>query len=365
MRLKKYIVSLIFLAFSALCVAQNGGAALHFPSTTIDIGIVKEDGGSVTRYVEAINRGCAPIYIDDVVVSCGCTTAEYPREAIAPGVKVQIGVTFDPLNRPGRVEKDVWVKERGCDVATRLTVVGYVEPRERSVEEIYPFDMGGGLRLRTTSRAFGYLMQGCEAEERIEYVNTSAGELTLEMRSEVSSGMLTVEYPRVVAPGASGSILLRYSLPDGEAIYGTLSDQLRVIVGGEQSRYMLTAEAIAIDNFDATTDISAPRGEISKNIIKFGEVNGPNDLLTQSLELKNVGDAVLEVRSVECSDAAISCDLRGGVSIVKGVTSNVTITLDCSKIANPDELFTARIRIITSDPLRPMLTVKVTAIPAW
>jgi hypothetical protein len=43
----------------------------------------------------------------------------------------------------------------------------------------------------------------------------------------------------------------------------------------------------------------------------------------------------------------------------------VVVRLDSSKIVDPDEIFTARIRIITNDPVRPMQTVRVTAIPMW
>lgn len=365
MRLKIFILITIFCAAATLATAQNTTSGLRFSSDTIHLGTIAEDGGSVVALAEATNESAIPMYIDDIVTSCGCTSVGYPREAIAPHQSATIAITFNPLNRPGRFEKEILVKIRDAERDIVLHITGYVQPRERTIDEIYPFDMGGGLRLNATSRAFGYLEQGKEATEHIEFINTSSERITLAIERTHSSGILTTTLPAIIEPNATGEITLRYTLTESSDIYGTQSDEFYLVVDGTRSRYRLTTEVIAVDNFDIVDDISAPRCDISKNIIKFGEVNSPNGVLRESITLRNEGGSPLLIRAVESSSKAVVCDILGARSIAPGDVLQLAITLNCNEIANPDELFTARIRIITSDPLRPMQSIKVTAIPMW
>ena len=363
--LKKVVATLIFALFGVVSYAQQAQSALVFSAESVNLGTISEDGGVVTAYVEARNGGAIPIYILKIETSCGCTSVDYPREAIQPNQSVRVGVSFDPMNRPGRFERDVAVVVSDCDAPVILGVRGYVEPRERTVDELYPFDMGGGLRLSTTSRAFGYLEQGWHSEESIEYVNTSQSAVSVVLESVHSSELLTVDMPRSIAPGERGSILLRYALPEDGEVYGTRSDEFYLVVDGVRARYRLTTEVIAVDNFNAQGDISAPIADISKNIIKFGEVNCPNSIYRERLRLENNGGSALVVRCVESTSEAVTCSLSHDGEIASGDGVWLDIALDSSKIANADELFVARIRLITNDPLRPMQTIKITAIPMW
>jgi hypothetical protein len=42
-----------------------------------------------------VNTGQEPLKLDDVKASCGCTTPEWSREAIAPGATAQIRVGYN------------------------------------------------------------------------------------------------------------------------------------------------------------------------------------------------------------------------------------------------------------------------------
>lgn len=362
----KFVVAIVYFFTSFMCCfAQNvEDSALYFTASTINYGTIAEDGGVVTAYVDAINRGDTPIYIEDIITTCGCTKADYPREAINPNQTIRIGISFDPMNRPGRIERKVMVVASDSEKHTILNMVGYVQARERTIDEIYPFDMGDGLRLHTTSRALGYLEHGKESVEYIEYVNTSDQTIYIGVESILSSGALTISYPEYIAPNESGVIVVRYELSENSTAYGSLVDNNYLIINGKRSQYVVVTSAIAVDNFDSVDDISAPRADISKNIIKFGEVNCVNSQHTDSFKFKNVGGSRLELRSVESSSEALHCEvLSRGAEPEESV--EVVVTLDSSKIADIDDIFTARIRIITNDPIRPMQTVRVTAIPMW
>lgn len=365
MKLKNIIILALFVLLAPLSKAQDvKKTSLRFASDTINLGTIAEDGGVVTSYIDAINIGETPIYICDIITTCGCTKADYPREAIAQNENARVAISFDPMNRPGRFERKVMIVASDSNEHITLNITGYVQARERTIDEIYPFNMGEGLRLHTTSRALGYLEHGKAIEEYIEFINTSDRTIYLELESILSSGVMSLSCPKSVAPNETGEIAVRYALAEDSSLYGTMADNNYLIINGKRSQYMVTTEAVAVDNFDSVDDISAPRADISKNIIKFGEVKCAKSQYADRLTINNSGGSRLEVRRVEVSSEALCCEVLGdGAEPEESV--EVVVRLDSSKIVDPDEIFTARIRIITNDPVRPMQTVRVTAIPMW
>ena len=361
---KSHLLLTFLLLFPLLVAAQQvAPSALKFESATYDYGHIAEDGGSVLCRFEAENLGEATIEIVSVIATCGCTSMSYDRRPIAPGERFSLQVRFDPMNRPGRIDKQVYVETSDSEDAIVLHLTGYVIPRERSVEEIYPFDMGGGLRLDSNFRAFGYVEHGKSVELRIGYRNTTGHTIELSLRHVVSSEGLSVEAPAKIQSQASGDIVLRYVLDEDSQLYGTLDDRLEVWVDGRKSDILLTTNAIAVDNFDSVDDISAPRADISKNIIKFGEVNCTNVILTQSFELTNVGESPLVIRSIEPSDSVISCGIKAGRVVAPGATLSIVVELNPSYIEDRDNPYVGRLRLVTNDPIKPLHTVRVSALP--
>lgn len=364
MILRHLILITILITTTAAGMAQDSaGSALRFDSLTIDYGTIDEDGGMVTKYIEATNSGNASVTILDVVVSCGCTHAEYPRDAIQPGEKVSIGITFDPRDRPGRFEREALIVTSDSDNHTLIYIKGRVTPRERTVYEIYPFDMGGGLRMESNFQAFAYIEHGCSIEERIAYINNSDRSINLSLVQTQSSGALTIEYPRSIAPQQHGDIVLRYSLDEESSYYGTLSDIFQFSVDGKCNNTLISTYAISVDNFASVEDIFAPSAVISKKIIKFGEILLNNEALEEHITLSNSGEDPLIIRCIETDSPAIKVEILGNRSIEKGATTTLIVRLNTALIEDCDNPFTSRIRVICNDPIVPMQVIKVTAIP--
>lgn len=344
--------------------AQGGDAVapLRFESVVYDYGHISETGGSVACRFVAVNDCEEAVVISNVVTSCGCTSARYRRDAILAGDTVSIGVSFDPMNRPGRIDKSIYVYTNNGEIYTRLRIIGNVTPRERTVEEVYTFDMGGGLRLDSNFHAFSYVEHGRSIETRIGYVNNSDRRISLQLLFTRSSGALSVDYPHYIEPRATGDIVLCYSLPLSSSRYGTMEDFMTAVVDGKPSETLITTHAIAVDNFNFVDDISSPRAEFSKNIIKFGSVKCDERILEQSFTLRNGGVEPLVVRAVESGSDAVTCDLKAGTTIASGDEVVVVVRLRTRDI-DPDIPFVTRLRIITNDALKPLSQVRVNALP--
>lgn len=345
--------------------AQQSESALKFSSTIGDYGHIREDGGSVVCRFEAVNSGTEPVAIVDVITSCGCTSVAFDRKPIAAGESTTLDIRFDPMNRPGRIDRTVYLRTSDYDGDIRLSLVGEVTPRDKSIEELYPFDMGGGLRLTTNHHTFTYLEHGKAIEERIGYINASEKAIAIALSPVRSSGALTVTYPKWLEAGASGDIIVRYRLSAESTRYGTLNDEFRFSVDGIRSEHIVTTQAIAVDNFDLYDDISSPRAIIPKNIIRFGELNRTNDFLERSFTIVNEGGSSLYIRKVESSSSAIRAIVEQGAEIKPGETLKITVRLYPAYIGDSDLPFTGRITLTTNDMLQPMKLIRVNAIPVW
>ena len=350
---------LMFLLFSPFLWAQSEN--LRFETDKWDFGKVAEDGGKVEHLFNYTNNLSMPVVILEIRSGCGCTTPEYSRKPIKPGEQGSVKIIFDPMNRPGHFSKSVMVTTSASKQPLRLTVQGEVTPRQKSVEEQYPFDIGDGLRLSANFHAFAYVGRGEMIEERIGWINTSEIDLNVRFLPRQSSGFCRVEGAGQMAAGDSGEITLIYNIPENSTRYGTLNDIYDIEVNGWVMRTMLSAQAIAVDKYVSDSDdISVPVVQLSKNFIKFAEVKRSTTVVNQDLEIANEGETDLIIRAVEWSNKALECSLQAGDRIRPDEKKRIRLVLDTSDCDYG--VWVDRLRVITNDQKHPMRTVRVTAI---
>lgn len=341
-------------------VEQQESASIKFDTQNWNFGDVEESGGNVTHIFTFTNISQRPVVVLDVSASCGCTSPSFSRKPVMPGAKGEISVVFDPINRPGKFSKGVSVR-LSSNERVSLNIEGNVIPRERSVDELYPFEVGAGLRLDSNFHAFSYLGRGDEAKATIVICNTSDKDASIELRPTKSSGLLRVEAPQSVKAQALDKITLTYKVEEGSDRYGMLDDVFTVVVNGKESRTLISTHAIAVDKFLLIVDdMTAPSCELSKKFIKFGELKHGSRVEDSSLELVNDGEVELVVRAVEWKSSALTCSLKAGDKLKAGEKRKIRFAYDSS--TSDYGVWVDRVNIITNDPERPMLTLRITAI---
>lgn len=363
-------LSAVVLAALAVCFpsalrSQEKGdgrsQTVRFEHVKWNFGDVAEDGGNVEHTFVFTNTSSKPVVVLDVVSGCGCTTPVYSRKPVMGGGRGEIVVSFDPMNRPGHFSKGISVQTSASTEPVTLLVEGTVIPRVKSTEELYPFDMGGGVRFDSNFRAFAYVGRGETVEANIGWINTSDRNVRLSVEELERSGMLRVEAPDILKAGEKGSIVISYRVPTDSDRYGTLSDVLGVDIDGRRARTLLSVHAIAVDRHDTSADdMSSPIGELSKKFIKFGDVKHGRTVTDDSVKLSNTGSNDLIIRAVEWQSKALKCSLKAGDRIAAGGSTAVKFTLDTSE--TDYGVWVDRVRIITDDPSRPMQTLRVTAV---
>ena len=113
--MKQLLVSFFLLAFVFIGKAQTSVNAvpdakadvLQLKEITHDFGKIPQ-GRPVTYVFEIVNTGVEPLRLENVQASCGCTTPEWTKDAIAPGATSQIKVGYN-AHAEGRFAKNVTV----------------------------------------------------------------------------------------------------------------------------------------------------------------------------------------------------------------------------------------------------------------
>ena len=106
------------------CVAQNQ-AEIKFDKVTQDLGTFSVKSPVKTATFTFTNVGNAPLVLNQVVASCGCTVPRYDKKPVAPGQKGTITVTYNGTGKfAGHFKKSITVRSNGKIEMTRLYIEG-------------------------------------------------------------------------------------------------------------------------------------------------------------------------------------------------------------------------------------------------
>ena len=122
-------ISFLIVFMVSFVMAYAQGPQLTFESNVIDYGTI-EKGSDGIRVFRFTNTGDAPLIIEKVYSSCGCTIPKKPEAPIAPGKQGEIQVKYD-TNRVGPIRKTVTVNSNATDQKTvALKIKGTVTALE-------------------------------------------------------------------------------------------------------------------------------------------------------------------------------------------------------------------------------------------
>jgi hypothetical protein len=130
--MKKSFVVIIMLFIATLSIqAQEKPAvpqdSIIFESTTHDYGTIVQGGDGNCEF-KFTNKGKAPIILNNVQASCGCTTPEWTRTPVNPGEKGTIKVTYN-TNNMGSFTKSITVSSNAKNSPVVLFIKGLVNPK--------------------------------------------------------------------------------------------------------------------------------------------------------------------------------------------------------------------------------------------
>lgn len=352
--MKKNISILLLMLLPIALFAQMG--TLKFKTTTHNFGTIKEEGGSVVHIFEFENQGKAPIVINAVQSSCGCTTPIWTQKPVLPGKRGIVKVIYNPINRPNKFVKTIHVS---TNVGTkRLFIKGIVSPRPKSLSEVYPKKMEQ-LRLTTSYIMFNEIGNKKEKKITIDVVNDSNEDISISF-GKMPNHIRVAMQKKNLKPKEKSSIHIIYDARKTN-FWGFNSDIVGVLVNGvSKSSNSLIVTATVIEDFSKMTreDIEkAPALGVDKFETQFQSVVSGDKVKTQ-FKITNIGKRPLILRKIDTSSDDLV--VRPSKTVIQ---PNTQAILDATfHTARRNGYQNQQITVITNAPQLPIVNFRIRGI---
>ncbi len=226
--------SAIFFIFATGMQAQK--AVITFENKKHDFGQINEDGGHATTVFEFTNTGDAPLIIQRVSASCGCTTPDWTKTPIEPGEKGTVSASYNPIGRPGAFSKDVYVYSNASNEMERLTITGNVTPKASSTKTSntsnnFPIFIGS-LGLNSKNVQLGNVVKGTSQTRDISIRNNSNSPLAVSL-TNVPSYLDVKVTPAKLQPNQEGVISFNLDSKKNTE-WGPLQDDVFIVLNGNK-----------------------------------------------------------------------------------------------------------------------------------
>ena len=119
---KLFFLAIILIGLSGF--SQEKKAKIEFKQTEIDYGTIDKNSDG-TRVFEFTNTGDAPLIINRVKSSCGCTVPSKPTKPVMPGQTDKIVVKYN-THKAGPFRKTVTVYSNAANNVVILKIKGKV-----------------------------------------------------------------------------------------------------------------------------------------------------------------------------------------------------------------------------------------------
>lgn len=339
----------LLLALSLL----SAHAEVKWLSTVYDFGTWHEVQGKRTGYARFVNTGPDEVIITGVRPSCGCTGADFYKEPVAAGDTAWVSFTYDPTHRPGRFEKTVKVYTDPGHVMQVITIHGTVIGTPESLRTEFPVE-AGPMRMSALKYNFGDTPKGTPRHGYLTGYNQSGD--TIYPRLQGVSEPLQATIPKNgVAPGEAFTI--GFYLPTRTLTAGAHSFPVEILAGKAKLQTTVNIDVLPLRAQMSETEMAqAPHVAVPTLPV---ELSGgkPGGKIKFKFPVRNTGKTPLHIERVYSRASAVTLT-KVPRNIKAGATANAEGYIDLSQVDGPAYGFL--VEVISSDPLQPSVTVRLT-----
>lgn len=355
-RLFTLLTAFILIIGLPAAYGQQQLADIKFEKMEHPFGKIKQEAGPAVCNFNFANTGKVPLVISSVNASCGCTTPEWSKEPLLPGKTGFIKVSYDSKTHPGPFSKTITVIANVPNSTRVLTISGDVIPKEKTIEEIYPTDLGK-IRMKNNYLAFVKVKDNEIKTDTLFYYNP--GTAPVKIGYKFLQPMITMKIvPEVIQPKAKGFFLISY---DGnkKTDYGFQMNRIYLLLNGKDStNYFLNVSATVEEDFSklSATDLAnAPKIDFSSKVFEFGEIT-EGQKVEYVFKIMNKGKRDLLIRSAKASCGCTAAN-PGSNLIKPGESTDLKVSFDSQgKVGMQNKTVT----VISNDPNQATVTLQVT-----
>ncbi len=353
---KLFTLAMVLLVAGVLnFAASQGKPKIVFDKTEHNYGSFKESDGIQTATFEFTNQGTAPLILNNVSASCGCTAPEWTRQPVAPGAKGVIKLAYNPANRPGAFSKTASVSSNAETPMVVLTISGRVEERQRTIAELYPREIGE-LRAERNHISFPTIKQSEIRTEQLELVNDTDKPISVGFRQLPPFIKASVQ-PQTIPAKGKGMMTVNYDA-SGANTYGFASHRIYLSLNGSNDYKSSIGVSATIEedfsSLSATDLANSPVATFNTTSYDFGDMKS-GDKKEYTFELANKGKRDLIIRNVRSSCGCTAVSPSKNV-IAPGETAPIKVVFDSTgKKGRQSKTVT----VITNDPKNSTTTLRV------
>lgn len=311
----------------------------------------------VTATFELKNGSSRHISVKDVVLGCGCTSADYPHQSIAAGASFSVKITYD-ARQLGHFVKQAAVYCSHSKEPLWLTMKGVVLRDWVDYAKVYPHRFGQ-LMTDADEIEFDDVNKGDRPQTEIHLYNNSDGPMHPRLLHLPS--YLTAEVaPPLLSAGESG--LIRLTL-DTEHLrdYGLtqtsiyMAQQLGERVSPETEIPVSVVLLPDMSSYAGSNHDLAPHLYLSADSLILGLIDGKVHK-NATITVGNIGKTVLDISSLQLFTRGMTVTLDKR-QLKPQETAKMKIAIDRDRLLNVRQR--PRVLMITNDPDRPKVAIRI------
>ncbi len=335
------LLTAILLSFFSVAIAQQAPTKIKFDKITHDFGKLKKGAPAEHTFIFT-NEDGAPVSLQHVKASCGCTTPNWTKEPVEPGAQGEIKVKYNS-NRVGRFTKSITVRYDSVERPIVLYIRGEVETPAPSADAIYTIPQGG-LSFDKVVNNFGTMDSDKESVVEFKVRNSSPHQISFTdieapeyFNVETGAVSLTPGQNTIVKVVVKGASFERSQHVSDKVVLVTDDAQgakKELTITGRVQKVYSQAELDAMPNieFEAT--------EYKGESVIEGEK------LSFTYKFKNTGGSDLEILSVKASCGCTATSPKDKVVPAGGESEIVATFNSRGRVGKQHKTITVR----TNDP---------------
>lgn len=348
---KKTIILSILAMASADAFAQRIAAK----NEIIDCGNVVYES-PVTVKFELTNKG-NELNINQVRVSCGCTTVDYPHQTINRGDAFTVTATYD-ARQLGHFEKEVALFCNSSNKPFYLKMRGVVVEENSEYTGNFQYKVGG-LMVDKNNVEFDDINRG-DYPVQLIHIKNNTGKTISPVVMHLPSYLTATVSPTHIAPGKTGVASLKLN---SRKLHDFGLTQTSVFLGMNPGEKVSVDKEISVsavllpdfDNMSETQLANAPSLKLSDTVLDLGSF-GEKTTKSGTIIIENSGRSMLDIRSMQMFTSGMSVKLNKS-KLRPGEQAKLKITVNKKQIRNARS--TPRVLMITNDPKMPKVVIKV------
>ena len=342
-------------------VARNAvkpkGAQISFDHTRFDFGPINENVKFASHKFGFTNTGNAPLVLNKVETSCGCTTPEWSTDTVKPGEQGYVTARYETTNRLGTFTKSITVYSNSLESPmVFLDISGDVYRENTDLQSNTEIKYNyGKVTFSKPALSFSPLYDNRIDTQSLFVTNETPTAINI---YALDPGILPpyikiLQWPTTLEPQERGKVQIAI---DGRKInyYGFGTFEIPMNTSSPAlpygSVFVTFSRKQFFPKYSATQLAKQPKLILDKKEHNFGMISEAGDLITTEFKFTTSGKQLLKILTMDPSCGCISVkapkkELQPGESmtvkvifdtVTKKGYSNYSIGIICNDPTNPE-----------------------------